>query len=254
MLENVSREGSIRRSAVQRVDPPTTRKARDAVITIGFAVILLFALVGLVSAGALIGSKFAKSASAPSATTQPSSSALGAQQLARAKTQATQVVKRAQESAKSIVTSATHRAAASAKTILRRAHQQASSISASRIVAAAPTAPAVTQQNQGQSTSAPSVPSTRSTGVPRPFVGVPSSWMVVAYNATFGTGPGNAGGITLANRSAHVFSGTVTVAYSRGGSATAVFHGLGPHSSIVFPLNGKPYQGGRYRISMSGLR
>jgi hypothetical protein len=78
--------------------------------------------------------------------------------------------------------------------------------------------------------------------------GLPASWLVVGYNATFGSGPGSAGSISVLNRSGKVFSGVAVVQYTRGGSASASFSGLAPGQSLLLPLNGRVYAGGGYRI------
>jgi hypothetical protein len=77
---------------------------------------------------------------------------------------------------------------------------------------------------------------------------LPSSWLVVAYNATFGSGPGSAGSITVTNRSGKRFSGTAEVVYAGGGTARAVFSGLAPGQTLVLPLNGPTYPGRGFTI------
>jgi hypothetical protein len=70
----------------------------------------------------------------------------------------------------------------------------------------------------------------------------------VAYNATFGSGPGGAGSITVTNRSGKTFSGIARVVYAGGGSASAPFSGLAPGQTLTLPLNGRAYPGGGYQI------
>lgn len=77
---------------------------------------------------------------------------------------------------------------------------------------------------------------------------VPASWRVVGYNATFGSGPGSAGSITVTNRGIKTYSGVATVEYNSGRSASASFSGLAPGESEVLPLNGPAYPGGGYTI------
>jgi hypothetical protein len=83
--------------------------------------------------------------------------------------------------------------------------------------------------------------------------GLPDTWKVVGYGATFGSGPGNAGSVGVLNRSAKTFSGVVVVQYANGGSASAPFSGLAPGQSLTLPLNGKSYTGGGYHIVLTGL-
>jgi hypothetical protein len=78
----------------------------------------------------------------------------------------------------------------------------------------------------------------------------------VAYNVTFGSGPGTAGSITVTNRDARSFSGVARVTYLAGGrtvgSAEAAFGALSPGQTVVLPLNGQPYPAvaSDYRISV----
>lgn len=78
--------------------------------------------------------------------------------------------------------------------------------------------------------------------------GLPASWRVVGYNASFGGGPGGAGSITVTNRGFKTYSGVARVVYAGGGSASASFSGLAPGQTEVLPLNGPAYRGGGYRI------
>jgi hypothetical protein len=89
--------------------------------------------------------------------------------------------------------------------------------------------------------------------------GVPASWLVVAYGATFGSGPGSAGSITVLNRSQKTFSGTARVEYvghnGSLGSSSATFSGLAPGQTEVLPLNGAPYpsSASRYHIVVTNV-
>jgi hypothetical protein len=82
--------------------------------------------------------------------------------------------------------------------------------------------------------------------------GVPASWKVVAFNASLGTGSG-IGTVTVLNRSSGTFSGTVKIAYARGGAAYASFSGLAPGQSEVLTLSGTPYPGGGYTILLPSV-
>ena len=75
----------------------------------------------------------------------------------------------------------------------------------------------------------------------------------MAYNATFGSGPGSAGSISVTNRDARTFSGTAEVVYTNGTTARAGFSGLAPGQTVVLPLNGAVYPGGGYHIEVVGV-
>jgi hypothetical protein len=75
---------------------------------------------------------------------------------------------------------------------------------------------------------------------------------VVAYNASFGAGSG-VGTVTVVNRAATSFSGTVKIAYARGGAAYASFSGLAPGQTEVLTLTGSPYRGGGYTILLPSV-
>jgi hypothetical protein len=78
------------------------------------------------------------------------------------------------------------------------------------------------------------------------LAGLPSSWLVIGYSPTFGSGPGSAGGVGVVNRGNVRFSGTIRIVYNRGGSAVARFSGLLPGQSLILPLNGPAYPGGGF--------
>jgi hypothetical protein len=83
--------------------------------------------------------------------------------------------------------------------------------------------------------------------------GLPSTWLVVGYNATFNSGSSGVGTISVVNRSGKTFRGVAIVKYKTGGSASASFSGLAPGQAVVLPLSGSTYRGGGYQIVMSGL-
>jgi vacuolar-type H+-ATPase subunit H len=291
------------RSAVRKIEEPPRRKLMDVIIFAGIAIIVLFALVGLVSAGTYLGGKL-------SGGTKPSHSAGtntaksgGSHELAAAQVQATQIVRAARAAGHTIIVSATTRANLRARTIVKNAQE-----TAARTRAAAASAASNSASSTGSSTSTSSSPTTgtgstagtttgatsgstgtaasgtsnysSSAGVsssapttsvetyatpvptaslapvssaPVNLSGVPATWKVVAYNATFGSGPGSAGSITVTNRSTRPFSGTAQVSYTGGGTATASFAALAPGQTIVLPLNGTAYPGRGFNIQVLGV-
>jgi hypothetical protein len=266
----------------------------DGRVFVAGAVVVLFAVVGVVSAGLFVANKVSSS---PTSTptrhpVQSPSSALAAQDVARAQAQATAIVKQAQAAGRSIIARSHKTAQHQAQAVLAAARRQAAA--AAPAPAPAPAAPAPTSapiavssgsstgvigaigQTQYGSSSTYGATSTGSAtsgtttyapvagqtytaagSPPRASVpnlsGVPASWLVVGYGATFGNGPGSAGSISVVNRSGKTFSGVATVTYASGGSASAAFSGLAPGQAVVLPLNGARYPGGGYKISMSGL-
>lgn len=237
--------------------------------------ILLFALLGVGSAGAYFAGKLSTGSSAPSHRGRASGSSVAVADVARAQAQATAIVKAAQDASGTIVKQATRKARRQANVIIATAHRRARAISAAApapVTSAPPatggitTAPGsgastgagIAQQPVVVPTAVPlqtpivsgTTPSTASGTTPN-LSGVPASWLVVGYNATFGSGPGSAGSISVINRSGKVFSGVATVRYSTGALASASFSGLAPGQSEVLPLNGPAYPGGGYVIGVN---
>ena len=238
------------------------------------AVVILFALIGLGSAGAFVAGKVSGSSTAKTATPAVGTSSAASVALARARAEATSIVKAANDAGGSIVNSATKKAHRQAAGIIAAAHKQAHTL-----VAAAQRQPTpVPQVTQGSTinnvpangtsnsttlspTAVPVYPAAGQpivvpgahAAAPPNLSGVPATWQVVGYNATFGSGAGSAGSISVINRSKRAFSGTALVKYTKGGSAVAAFSGLAPGQALVLPLNGKRYPGGGYRILLQGL-
>jgi len=276
------------RTTVQPKNRPRGRKKVNKMAVVAIIAVLLFALVGVVSAGAFVTDKLAGS-SKPAARhgtpgTSPSTT-IAMQNLARAQAQATAIVQKAQVDGHSIVSKETAKAHRQAKSILTTAQRQASKIqhqaAATRVsppvavaqpiatpVPAYPTTNGYTGQPIAQS---PGLAGNQYVGTPVTTVGrvtassatgsattpnlsrVPASWLVVGYNASLGSGPGTAGSISVINRSGKLFSGVARVAYTAGGFASAPFSGLAPGQSITLPLNGTVYHGGGYHILLMGL-
>jgi hypothetical protein len=303
-------------------EPASARRGRDVVVAAGLGIILLFAIVGVVSAGIWVGGKVSggshQSAPPKSGKTGSTGSATAQANIARAQAQATRIVKTAQETGKSILTRETAKAKSQAASIVTTARQRAAayarksaSLATTRRATAAAggqtSAPAAGTGGQTSSTAAGtgtqtysaagttgtssygsttgtqgySYGSTAGTGAQgytsgstgysatgsygssRTLSGtsaasanlsnLPSSWLVVGYNATFGRGPGSAGSITVTNRSGKMFRGVARVVYSTGGSASAAFSGLAPGQTLVLPLNGSAYRGGKYSIQLTDL-
>lgn len=276
------------RTSVQPKNRPRGRKPVNGVAVVAVIAVLLFALVGVVSAGAFVSNKLAGS-SKPTARhgtpgTSPSTT-IAMQNLARAQAQATAIVQKAQLDGHIIVSKETTKAHRQARSILNTAQRQATKIQ--HQVAAAPVSPpaavaqpaatpvptyAPTNGYTGQPIAqSPGLAGNQYVGTPAPVVSggtassatgsattpnlstVPASWLVVGYNASFGSGPGTAGSISVINRSGKLFSGVARVAYTAGGFASAPFSGLAPGQSITLPLNGAAYRGGGYHILLMGV-
>lgn len=258
------------RAIVNRAERPSGRRRVDGALVVAAGVVLLFAVVGVVSAGLFVANKVSGSTAKATATVKPvGPSALVAQDIHRAQAQATAIVKQAQLAGHSIVAAANTRARRQANAVLAGARRQAASYRAAAAPAPAPTAvsqagsstgsapasastPGVSQAPTGATATLGNVGVTSAAGVPN-LKGLPSSWLVVGYNATFATGSSGVGTISVLNRSGKTFSGVATVKYRSGGSARAAFSGLAPGQVLVLPLAGTHYTGGGYQIVMSGL-
>lgn len=276
------------RTTVQPKNRPRARKKVNKMAIVAIIAVLLFALIGVVSAGSFLTDKMAGS-SKPAARhgtpgTSPSTT-LATENLARAQAQASAIVQKAQLDGHAIVSQETTKAHRQARSILNTAQRQASKIQ--HQAAVTPVSPPVAVA-QPAATPIPVYPATngytgqpiaqnpgsagnQSVGTPGTTVGhgsastaagsattpnlstVPASWLVVGYNASFGSGPGNAGSISVINRSGKLFSGVARVAYTSGGFASAPFSGLAPGQSITLPLNGAAYHGGGYHILLMGV-
>jgi hypothetical protein len=238
------------RSAVRQVDMPRRRRALNTLVTAGILLVLLFAVLGVVSAGSFVSDKLSGGSKSSRQPHTRSASAATRHETVRAQAQATTIVREAQSAGRHIISAANHKA----RTIVSRARRTAARLpvrptSAPTSVAAAPPTAAVAPI---PTPTAPAAPIATSPLAPSAsgvdLSGLPKSWIVVAYNATFGSGPGSAGSITVTNRVNHTYRGVVRVAYARGGSAAARYSGLAPGQTEVLPLNGPPYHGGGYHI------
>jgi hypothetical protein len=275
--EEFRQEGIVDRAIVNRAERPSGRRRLDAALVVAAGVVLLFAVVGVVSAGSFVAGKVSGNSTKATATVRPAtSSALVAQDIHRAQAQATAIVRQAQLAGHSIVTSANTRAHRQANAVIATARRQAATYKASVAAAPVPTAvPSTSSSTAGNTTnfvqpiiSPTAVSSTGAVGtssgvgtnsgsaagasVPN-LSRLPSSWLVVGYNATFSSSSGGIGTISVLNRSGKTFGGVATVKYKSGGSASASFAGLAPGQSLVLPLSGARYPGGGYQIVMSGL-
>jgi hypothetical protein len=229
-------------------------------LLVAIGIVLVLALIGVISAGVFIADKVTAS-SHPAKKHKPGTgSSVAVADLARAQAQATAIVKAANDAGTSIVKDANSRAHRQAAAIIAAAQKRARQIAAQpapTVVPAAPIVPAApvtggqqtTVPGTGNGVTSPGVipPPSGVAAVPN-LRGLPASWLVVGYNATFGSGPGSAGSISVLNRSGKIFSGVAVVQYARGGSASAPFSGLAPGQSLVLPLNGPLYAGGGYHI------
>jgi hypothetical protein len=286
MREDSYQEDSVGRSTVRQADLTGRRRTFTWPVAAGVAVVLAFAVVGVVSAGTFVADKMSGGSNAATRTPPPRRGpSVAVQDVTRAQAQATAIVNSAQTAGHGIVATATTRANRQARTIVAAARRQAAAIAAKSAASASsntgsgvsaappvsPTAPAVVAPYTGTSaqtatqggttasttyqgvTTAPTTTAYGTTTGSGPttapnLAGLPASWKVVGYNATFGSGRGSAGSITVTNRSGKTFSGTAKVVYAHGGSALASFSGLAPGQTLVLPLNGAAYRGGGYRI------
>lgn len=267
------------RTQVRRVGSPRTRRTIDGFVLVAGAIVLLFAVVGVASAGKYVADKASGSKSATPTVTTRGGTSLASAAITRAHAQATAIVQAANQSKKSIITQARTRARSQANQILTQARRSASktiasakantppvsspssnstggtggtsSISPSSGSVAAAPFPTPTYTAPQTTTGAVLAPALQNTPIGSPNLStVPSSWLVVGYNATFGNGPGSAGSVSIVNRSRSAFSGTVKVVYAHGGVAYAPFHGLASGQSMVLPLNGPKYPGGGFTIQV----
>jgi hypothetical protein len=223
----------------------------DGVFLAGIIVVLAFAIIGLASAGIFLADKASGSSGAASkAVTHPTATANG---VARANAEATSIVQTAQHAGSSIVKSSTSKAKRQAAAIIAAAQHKASTITPT---SSTTTSGGSTSTGTGSATGTTGSATSTGTGTSLSLANpnsLPRSWLVVGYNATFGAGPGSAGGIAVVNRSGRTFSGVATVVYNTGGSASAPFSGLAPGQAEILPLNGRAYSGGGYRIVLSGF-
>jgi len=258
------------RSAVHRVDSPRSRRTLNGLLIAAVAVVLLFAVVGVVSAGAFVADKISGGKSTPTSRTRVTGTSAAVQDVVRAQAQATAIVKQAQFAGRNIVSSSGSKAHRQAKAIVAAARRQAAAIKQSGAGSStvAPTAPVT--QPQTAPTALVTQPQTAPSALPTAQVaagatsgslpstgnlsGYPSSWQVVAHKITFGSGPGSAGNVTVTNRSSVAHSGEVTVQCTAGGSAQASFNALPPGQSELIPLNGRECPGGRYSVPVFSLR
>ncbi|PZR98206.1 MAG: hypothetical protein DLM70_17805 [Chloroflexi bacterium] len=250
---------------VRRVSQSRGRRASDGLIYVGAAAILLFAIVGVVSAGAFVANKVSSGSTTghrKAGHVTDVSPAL--QDIARAQVQATAIVKTALQAGHQIVGLATQHANKQASTIVSRAERTAAAQSPTAVPQVLPPVTAPGTGNGGSTAlgGATSIPLTQPTtvapsqtrsGIPD-LSGVPASWLVVGYNATFGAGPGSAGSISVINRSAKSFGGVAEVVYAGGQKASASFSDLSPGQTAVLPLSGPAYTGGGYHIVMANVR
>lgn len=259
------------RTVVRQVERPRQRQGGGGnILLVAIGVVLILALIGLVSTGIFVAGKVSASPHAAKSHHPGTGSRVAVADLARAQAQATAIVKAANDASTSIVHTATKRAHQQAAGIIAAAQRRARQIQAQPAATPVPVAPVapvapVTPPSGTQQTTLPPTTANPGTsgstgsafGVTTPpggaasapnLRGVPASWLVVGYNASFGSGPGSAGSISVVNRGNKVFSGVAVVQYTRGGSASAPFAGLAPGQSLVLPLNGARYLGGGYRI------
>lgn len=276
MPEVFRQEDTLGRAMVNSAHGPTNRIRWDAPLVVAAGVVLLFAVVGVVSAGLFVAGKVSGSTVKSTPTVRPAtSSSLAAQDIHRAQAQATAIVKQAQSAGHAIVASSNARAHRQANALIANARRQAATYRPPAVAAPAPAPTAVpnvgssnfnsptgstaagtsqvpTSSGAVSGTNTGSIASGSSAAVPN-LSGVPASWKVVGYNASFGATAGGVGTISVINRSTRAFSGVATVKYRSGGSSSAAFSGLAPGQSLVLALHGSAYRGGGYQIILSGV-
>jgi hypothetical protein len=239
------------------ISPPSDRTSRNRLVLVGLAIILVFAVIGVVTAGIFVGSAISSSPkSSPKAVPTGAASSSTLRDIHRAQAQATSIVAQARKSGHAAAQDLTRRARAQATALVVAAKRRAGVVAA-QVPTAAAAPPAVSAAPQ-PTYAAPSTSSggavAGSTAAGAPDLNeVPAAWKVVAYGATFGSGPG-VGSVTVLNRSSGSFSGTVKIAYAKGGAAYASFSGLAPGQSAVLTLTGTPYSGGGYTILLPTVR
>lgn len=277
MPEDIDLEVILGSTVAKRPERVRARRTADGFVLAAAGLLILFAIIGIVSAGIFVANKVSSGSTHPAVAIRSGKGNTGASsaRLAQARAQATAIVKAAQDASHSIVSGAATKARKQAAGIVAAAHRQARKITAAAravhkaVAVVPPPAPVVaTSPNYSNGNSQATVPilPSRTTGatsylptvttaphgstVPN-LQGLPASWLVVGYGASFGSGPGNAGSISVVNRGRKIFSGVATVKYAHGGSATAFFSGLAPGQSAALPLNGSRYTGGGYQILVS---
>ena len=251
------------RTVVRRVESQRRGRRRvDSTLMAAFAVMILFAIIGLVSSGIFIAGKVSSS-SASQSHRGAHSNGTGSRALTQARAEATAIITAAQLAGRSIVSGDTARGRRRAASIVaaaqRRAHQllaQAQAVPTQAPTAVPPAVPAATSPAGVTSPAVVATPVATlvagSNPAPPSMAGVPAAWQVIVYGATFGHGPGNAGSISVYNRGATTFSGTAGVHYARGGGSSSTFT-IGPHQTLLLPLNGTPYSGGNWRMYLADL-
>ncbi len=276
------------RTTIQRATEPRGRQAISRLVMAGIGVVLVFAVIGVVSAGTFVA---AKVSGGKTPTQQkhppPAGTPVAVQDITRAQTQASAIVKSARAAGSVIVSRADARAHKQATAILADARRRAAAIAAAGSSssssstagsngggtsgvsgssgAAGASGSTASAGQTGATTSPPTTVYTAPTAVPPSGAvasggsapappdlnSVPASWKVVGYNVAFGAGPGSAGSITVTNRGVKAYSGVATVVYANGGSASAPFSGLAPNQTEVLALNGPAYAGGGYQIQVN---
>lgn len=246
------------------VSPSNDPTARRRLVLAGLAVIIVFAVIGVVSAGIFLGSALGSTGKTTGGIIHPTVAVSSLQDVHRAQVQATNIVSQARKSGQTVARDITARARARATALVAAAKKSAGAIGASSPAPGAPSSPSSTATGNSSTTipgttgAAPSSTVVSGTsasggaaGTPD-LSGVPASWKVVAYNAALGTGS-RVGTVSVLNRGSGTFSGTVKIAYNRGGAAYASFSGLGPGHSEVLTLSGSPYPGGGYTILLPAV-
>jgi vacuolar-type H+-ATPase subunit H len=259
------------RKPVRRVDSPRGRRSLDGLVIAVGVIVLIFAIVGVATAGTYVAGRVSGKATSTPVVVSTTANGNSSRAVALAHAQATAIVEAAKQSKRQILSKAASTARNQARSIISTARRNAASVkSAAAAHASTPASTPTSASSSGSVASAyptstpvynayayptstavtTTAPATTAVGGPD-LSGVPAAWLVVGYGATFGSGPGSAGSVSVVNRGSKAFSGTVKVTYTAGGAATASFSGIAPGQSLVLPLNGPAYKGGGYTIQVS---
>lgn len=165
------------RTEYRRTAPTRSRRGRGWIVWLGIIVVLIFAVIGVISAGAYAGNRLAgKSSSTPGPNSTGSRGfQVALRDIARAQAQATAIVRQARSRGHSIVARSQRNARRRSSSIIATAHHRATSILASAASSASQSGNAVAAQSGTASGSAGSGASTYTSGTNDSGTGFSSS-------------------------------------------------------------------------------
>ena len=245
----------MQRQPVRRVERPPSRRARDVLILLIGAGILVLALLGLASSVAYFAG-FQVNAAPTKVITKTKIMPPNPAAVNRAHVQATAIVKAAEAQARKRSLAIQRAAKANAERVLLKAKQQAQQQAQSPNNASTPAVVPTPVAQPTTPITVPTIATNNQTGAPLPNLStVPSGWSVVAYGAD-----PSAHTVNLLNRSGGAFSGTITLTYlNTSGKSVGVaegrFAGVPARTAVVVPLQVKraPSKWVRYRVSVSNV-